>query len=203
MGFGVLLFGYGLYLNTVVPIYTVPVAGILTAFGLRKLKIWNSGFRGAFYTNFAVILFGLVAAGLAAAHAAGADVSETLFSVFESALYLLVSLYHFYLGSGIVSLSGEVGLSRLSGRAFFFRTIACIYWFLFALFALDLGGILAPVAKPLLIAMVTVGFVVSLVGLAVLFSCYTDIGMPEDNGAKDKTDSLSDPNRKNGEDKRK
>ena len=42
MGFGFLLFGYALYLNTIVPVYTIPVSGIVMALGLRKLKIWKT-----------------------------------------------------------------------------------------------------------------------------------------------------------------
>jgi len=191
MGFGILLFGYVLYLNSVIPVYTIPAAGIVMAFGLHKLKVWNSGFRGAAYSNLAVVLFGLFAAGLAGAKVAGAELSDTLSSVVSAVLCLLVALFHFYLGSGMVSLTQEVGLSRLRGRAFFFRTIACIYWFLYAFLNLDLGEKLDPIVARMFVPMVVVGFIVALVGFAVLFACYTDIGMPDEGSAPEKPDFLT------------
>ena len=109
MGFGFLLFGYALYLNTIIPVYTIPVAGIVMAFGLRKLKIWNSGFRGAARANVAVILFGLFAVGISVAIRVGAPISDTLSAATAATLSLLVMLYHFFLGSGMVSLAREVG----------------------------------------------------------------------------------------------
>ena len=202
MGFGILLFGYVLYLNTIVPVYTLPAAGIVMAFGLRKLKIWNSGFRGAAYANLAVIAVGLVAVGLRVAILAGAPISDTLFAAVLAGLSLLVMLFHFYLGSGIVSLSREVGLPRLRSRAFFFRTAACIYWTLYAFLNLDLGEKLEPVLARLFVPMVVVGFVVSLVGFAVLFSCYTDIGMPDEKNAPEKPGFLARMKQKNGEDRK-
>ena len=202
MGFGVLLFGYFLYLNTIIPVYTVPAAGIVMAFGLHKLKVWNSGFRGAAYANLAVVLFGCFAAGLAVANVAGGKVPALLSAAASAGLCLLVALFHFYLGSGIVSLSREVGLPRLRSRAFFFRTAACIYWTLYAFLNLDLGEKLEPVLARLFVPMVVVGFVVSLVGFAVLFSCYTDIGMPDEKNAPEKPGLLARMKQKNGEDRK-
>ena len=186
MGFGFLLFGYALYLNTIVPIYTVPAAGIAMAFGLRKLKIWNSGFRGAAVSNLAVIVVGLVAAGFGIAAVAGAGVPDLLSSALSAGLSLLVTLFHFYFGSGLISLAKEVGLPSLQGRAFFFRTAACIYWLLYAFLNLDLGDKLAPILARLFVPMVVVGFVVAVIGFAVLFSFYTDVGLPDENDAPKK-----------------
>lgn len=200
MGFGVLLFGYILYLNTIVPVYTIPAAGIVMAFGLHKLKIWNSGFRGAAYVNVAVTLYGFFAAGLAVASVVGAAVPDVLSAAVSAGLCLLVALFHFYLGSGIISLGKEVGLRALQGRAFFFRTAACIYWLLYAFFNLDLGEKLEPFLARLFVPMVVVGFIVSLVGFAVLFSCYTDVGMPDEKSAPEKPGFLARMKQKNGED---
>ena len=77
MGFGVLLIGYVFYLNSILPVYTIPVSAVVMAFGLRKLKIWNSGFRGAWRSNFAVAIFGLFAAGITVAIVLGAKIPET------------------------------------------------------------------------------------------------------------------------------
>ena len=184
MGFGILLIGYVFYLNTVVPVYTIPASAIVCLFGLRKLKIWNSGLRGAFRADLALALFGLVAAGLAGARAAGAPISDLLTSAVSAALCLLVLLFHFYLGSGMISLANEVRLPRLSGRAFFFRTVACIYWFLFAFFNLDLGEKLEPFLARMYVPMVVVGFVVAIIGFAVLFGFYTDIVLPDEGNGK-------------------
>lgn len=203
MGFGILLFGYVLYLNTIVPVYTIPVSGIVMAFGLRKLKVWNSGFRGAAGANTAVVLCGLFAAGLAVARLAGAGIPDTLSAAVSAGLCLLVMLFHFFLGSGIVSLTREVGLPRLCGRAFFFRTLACIYWFLYAFLNLDLGVKAEPILARLFVPMVIVGFVVSLVGFAVLFSCYTDIGLPDENDAPEKPGLLTRMKQKNAEENHK
>ena len=203
MGFGILLFGYVLYLNTIVPVYTLPAAGIVMAFGLRKLKIWNSGFRGAAYANLAVIAVGLVAVGLRVAILAGAPISDTLFAAVLAGLSLLVMLFHFYLGSGMISLAKEVGLPILQGRAFFFRTAACIYWLLYAFLNLDLGDKLDPVLARLFVPMVVVGFVVALIGFAVLFSCYTDVGLPDENNAPEKPGLLAQMKKKNEEEGRK
>ena len=186
MGFGILLVGYAFYLNTILPVYTIPVSAIVMAFGLNKLKIWNSGFRGAWRVNFAVALFGLFAAGLAVAIVCGARIPETLSAAVTAALCLLVMLFHFYLGSGMVSLTQEVGLQHLKSRVFFFRTVTCIYWLLYAFLNLDLGEKLDPVLARLLLPMAVVGFVAALIGLAVLFSCYTDIGMPDEKDAPEK-----------------
>ena len=203
MGFGILLFGYVLYLNTVVPVYTIPVSGIVMAFGLRKLKIWNSGFRGAAYANLAVTAVGLVAAGFGVASVAGAGVPDVLSSAISAGLCLLVALFHFYLGSGMISLAKEVGLPVLRGRAFFFRTAACIYWSLYAFLNLDYGEKLEPVLARLFVPMVVVGFVVALIGFAVLFSCYTDIGLPDENSAPEKPGFLARMKQKNEEENRK
>lgn len=186
MGFGILLFGYALYLNTIVPVYTIPVSAIVMAFGLNKLKIWNSGFRGAWRVNFAVALWGLGAAGLAVAMVCGATVPETLSAAVTAGLCLLVMLFHFYLGSGMVSLTQEVGLPQLKGRVFFFRTVTCIYWLLYAFLNLDLGEKLDPVLARLFVPMAVVGFAAALIGLAVLFSCYTDIGLPDEKDPPEK-----------------
>lgn len=199
MGFGFLLFGYALYLNTIIPVYTIPVAGIVMAFGLRKLKIWNSGFRGAARANVAVILFGLFAVGISVAIRVGAPISDTLSAATAATLSLLVMLYHFFLGSGMVSLAREVGLPRLRGQAFFFRTTSCIFWFLYAFFNLDLGEKLDGFLARLFVPMVIVGFVVALIGFAVLFSCYTDIGMPDENDAPAKPGFLARMKQKNEE----
>ena len=199
MGFGFLLFGYCLYLNTIVPVYTIPAAGIVMALGLRKLKVWNSGFRGAANANIAVTLFGLFAVGLAIASLAGAGVSDTLSAVVSAGLCLLVALFHFYLGSGIVSLAEEVGLLRLRGQAFFFRTIACVYWLLYAFFNLDLGEKFDTILTRMLIPMIVVGFIVAVIGFAVLFACYTDIGMPDEKNAPEKPGFLARMKEKNRE----
>ncbi|MBP5610276.1 MAG: hypothetical protein J6X72_02940 [Clostridia bacterium] len=202
MGFGILLFGYDLYLNTIIPIYTIPVAGIVMAFGLRKLKIWNSGFRGAANVNFAVIVCGLSVIGLRVAILSGASVSDTLTSAASAVLFLTVTLFHFFLGSGMVSLAREVGLSRLRSQAFFFRTVSCIFWFLYAFFNLDLGEKLDAFLVRLVVPMVVVGFVVGLVGFAVLFSCYTDIGMPDEKYAPVKPGFFARLKQKNEEEKK-
>ena len=202
MGFGILLIGYAFYLNTIIPVYTIPVSAIVMAFGLNKLKIWNSGFRGAWRVNFAVALWGLGAAGLAVAIVCGVAIPETLSAAVTAGLCLLVMLFHFYLGSGMVSLTQEVGLPRLKGRVFFFRTVTCIYWFLYAFLNLDLGEKLDPVVARLLIPMVVVGFVAALIGIAVLFSCYTDIGMPDEKDPPDKKGFFSRKNTKQTEEER-
>ena len=180
MGFGILLIGYVFFLNTIVPVYTIPVSALVCLFGLRKLKVWNSGIRGAFRVDLLLIVYGLVAAGLAGANAAGATIPDLLTSAVSAGLCLLVLLFHFYLGSGMISLSNEVGLPRLSGRAFFFRTVACIYWLLYAFFNLDLGEKLDRFLARMFVPMTVVGFVVALIGFAVLFSCYTDIVLPDE-----------------------
>ena len=199
MGFGVLLVGYVLYLNTIFPIYTIPVSALIMLFGLRKLRVWNSGFRGAWHSNFAVLFFGLFAVGLSVAMTLGASVPDTLSAAVAAGICLLVLLFHFFLGSGMIQLAREVGLIRLRGRAFFFRTASCIYWFLYAFFNLDLGETLDPILARLFVPMVVVGFVVALIGIAVLFSCYTDIGMPDEKAAPDKPGFFGRLNRKNGE----
>lgn len=203
MGFGVLLVGYAFYLNTILPVYTIPVSAIVMAFGLAKLKIWNSGFRGAWRVNFAVALWGLFAAGLAVAIVCGASVPETLTAVVTAVLCLLVMLFHFYLGSGMVSLTQEVGLPYLKGRVFFFRTVTCIYWLLYAFLNLDLGEKLDPILARLLLPMAVVGFVAALIGIAVLFSCYTDIGMPDEKDPPEKKGFFSRMKEKKEEEERK
>lgn len=180
MGFGILLIGYVFYLNTVIPVYTIPASALVCLFGLRKLKVWNGGFRGAFRVDIPLVLYGLVAAGLAGANAAGAAIPDLLTSAVSAGLCLLVLLFHFYLGSGMISLANEVGLPRLAGRAFFFRTVACIYWLLYAFFNLDLGEKLEPFLARMFVPMVVVGFVAAIIGFAVLFSFYTDIGLPDE-----------------------
>jgi len=186
MGFGILLFGYALYLNTIVPVYTIPVSAVVMAFGLRKLKVWNNGFLGAWRVNFAVALWGFCAAGLAVAIVCGVTIPETLSAAVTAGLCLLVMLFHFYLGSGMISLTQEVGLPYLKSRVFFFRTVTCIYWLLYAVLNLDLGEKLDPVVARLFVPMAVVGFVAALIGLAVLFSCYTDIGMPDEKDPPEK-----------------
>ncbi|MBO4284017.1 MAG: hypothetical protein J5958_05260 [Clostridia bacterium] len=203
MGFGFLLFGYALYLNTIVPVYTIPVSGIVMALGLRKLKIWNSGFRGAAYANLVVTAVGLIAAGFGVAAVAGAGVPDVLSSALSAGLSLLVMLFHFYLGSGMISLAKEVGLPSLQGRAFFFRTAACIYWLLYAFLNLDLGGKLDPVLARLFVPMVVVGFVVAVIGFAVLFSFYTDVGLPDENDAPEKPGFFARMKQRNEEENRK
>ncbi|MBO6020442.1 MAG: hypothetical protein J6P88_04560, partial [Clostridia bacterium] len=79
---------------------------------------------------------------------------------------------------------------------------ACVFWLFFAFFNLDLGDLFVSIAKPLFVAMVVVGFVVSLVGFAVLFSCYTDIGMPDEKNAPEKPGLLARMKQKNGEDRK-
>lgn len=199
MGFGLLLIGYVFYLNTVIPVYTIPVSALVMAFGLRKLKVWNSGLRGAWRTDLATLVYGLAAAGLAGALAAGANISDTLSSIVSAGLCLLVLLFHFYLGSGLIQLTQEVGLFRLRGRALFFRTSACIYWLLYAFFNLDLGEKLDPVVARLFIPMVIVGLVVAVIGISVFFSCYTDIGMPDEQDAPEKPGFFARWKRKNKE----
>ena len=198
MGFGFLLF-----LKTIVPVYTIPVSGIVMALGLRKLKIWNSGFRGAAYANLVVTAVGLIAAGFGVAAVAGAGVPDVLSSALSAGLSLLVMLFHFYLGSGMISLAKEVGLPSLQGRAFIFRTAACIYWLLYAFLNLDLGGKLDPVLARLFVPMVVVGFVVAVIGFAVLFSFYTDVGLPDENDAPEKPGFFARMKQRNEEENRK
>lgn len=202
MGFGVLLIGYVFYLNSILPVYTIPVSAVVMAFGLRKLKIWNSGFRGAWRSNFAVAIWGLFAAGITVAIVLGAQIPETLSAAVTAGLYLLVMLFHFYLGSGMVSLTQEVGLPSLKGRVFFFRTVTCIYWLLYAFLNLDLGEKLDPVLARLLLPMAVVGFVAALIGIAVLFSCYTDIGMPDEKDPPEKKGLFSRMKEKKTEEER-
>lgn len=202
MGFGILLIGYVFYLNSILPVYTIPVSAVVMAFGLRKLKIWNSGFRGAWRSNFAVAIFGLFAAGITVAIVLGAKIPETLSAAVTAGLYLLVMLFHFYLGSGMVSLTQEVGLPSLKGRVFFFRTVTCIYWLLYAFLNLDLGEKLDPVLARLLLPMAVVGFVAALIGIAVLFSCYTDIGMPDEKDPPEKKGLFSRMKEKKTEEER-
>ena len=199
MGFGLLLIGYAFYLNTIIPVYTIPVSALVMAFGLRKLKVWNSGLRGAWRTDLFVLVYGLAAAGIAGAIAAGAKIPDTLSSVVSAGLCLLVLLFHFYLGSGVIQLTQEVGLFRLRSRALFFRTSACIYWFLYAFLNLDLGETLNPFIVRLFIPMVVVGFVVAIIGFSVIFSCYTDIGLPDEQTAPEKPGFLTKWKQKNEE----
>ena len=199
MGFGLLLIGYVFYLNTVIPVYTIPLSALVMAFGLRKLKVWNSGLRGAWRTDLATLVYGLAAAGLAGAIAAGVKIPETLSSIVSAGLCLLVLLFHFYLGSGVIQLTQEVGLLRLRGRTLFFRTSACIYWLLYAFFNLDLGKKLEPVVARLFIPMAVVGLVVAIIGISVIFSCYTDIGLPDEQYVPEKPGLIDEWKRKNEE----
>ena len=199
MGFGLLLIGYVFYLNTIIPVYSIPVSALVMAFGLRKLRVWNSGLRGAWRTDLATLVYGLAAAGLAGAIAAGVKIPDTLSSVVSAGLCLLVLLFHFYLGSGVIQLTQEVGLIRLRGRALFFRTSACIYWFLYAFLNLDLGEKLDTFVARLFIPMVIVGLVVAIVGISVIFSCYTDIGLPDEMNAPEKPGFIAKWKRKNEE----
>ena len=203
MGFGVLLIGTFFFLNTVVPVYTIPVSAIVCLFGLRKLRVWNSGFSGAFRVDLVLIVYGLASAGLAIANAAGATIPDLLSAAVSAGLCLLVLLFHFYLGSGMISLANEVRLPKLAGRAFFFRTIACLYWLLYAFLNLDLGEKLDPIVARMFIPMVVVGFVVAIIGFAVLFSFYTDIGLPDEGKETEKPGFFARMKQKSQEEERK
>ena len=193
MGFGFVFVGYLLCLNTVLPVYTMPVTALVAALGLRKLRVWNAAFKRAFAIGFAV-----AALGVAAAVVRNLPVPDTLIAVLFSALWLSVCLWQFFLFSGIYSLASEVGLPRLRARALFAEVIATFYWFLYAFLELDTGETLAPIVARFLLPMIVVGLVVAIVGLVVLFNCYTDIGMPDEKDKPEKPGLFSRLNRKNG-----
>ncbi|MBQ4071280.1 MAG: hypothetical protein IJD51_02550 [Clostridia bacterium] len=182
MGFGILFFGYFLFLNLTSPAYTDLLAGLILLLALYKLTPVNKFFRMGAVGAGIFSAFGIFELFCEFADVFGLDMSEAV-SYIYAPRSLLVAVISILILTGIEDVAREVGADATLGRVRLSKPITYTVLPLHAILEFPSVGSLIPSAYALaiisLVAELAV-FVVIILNILTIYSAYMHICMPED-----------------------
>ena len=182
MGFGILFIGYLFLLNLSFFAYTDILAGALMLLALEKLKVWNKGFKSAFFAAIPFLLIGIFEFSIKILVMFSAQIAPSVSIIVESLRMLSLCPLHVCLLIGCKQITKEVGLEKMESRAMTLLPFAPLFY-----------GSQCFMAIPSLFKnaneenLLTVRFILLLATLAFLFTtlrfiykCYAKICLPSD-----------------------
>ena len=183
MGFGTVFVGYFLLLNIGYYGFTDIIAALIMMLGLYKLSGINRPFHLGFFASGVFAAFGLFELVVRSTEILGLNLLPASLALFIPVFrYVIISTLTALILLGIREVAREVGLPTLAARA---RVS------LYLTFALYLICLLmeTPIARYFPSALIAVCIFLSVFGtaalvifnLTLLFSCYREIGMPNEN----------------------
>ena len=182
MGFGILFIGYFLLFPACFNFfYTLFPAVILLAYATRKLARVNIRFHQSFITLFPLFAVTLTAVILRQV----LPVGHLLPDIADTAVLLLLLCFSFLLLTGIDWVSLEVGLTDLRARAVRNRLFLFLYYIpasaltLLPVFPVSENEQTAAMFAGLQAVFILMGFVLMVLNLWLIYSCYAQICMPD------------------------
>lgn len=187
MGFGTLFIGYFLLLNIVYPGFTNLIAALIMLLGLYKLRSINKPFRIAFYIciGFAVFSAGdLVYSALTLFTESLSD--ETAIAYLSFFRHFIIAMLTLSMLNGIGEVAREVSLEKIPKRSYYLTVATTVLYVLNMVMDLPvLSSLFAPQVTVVLYAIAIFGtFLVIILNLYVIYTCYARIGMPGENNAR-------------------
>ena len=182
MGFGILFIGYLFLLNISFFGYTDILAGALMLLALEKLKVWNKGFKAAFFAAIPFVLIGIFEFVLKLLGMFSAEISPSFAVSAEAIRMLSLCPLHICLLFGCKQITKEVGLEKMESRAMMLLPLVPLIFVGQSLLAIP--ALFKNVNEQNLL---TVRFILLLATLVFLFTmlsfiykCYARICLPSD-----------------------
>ena len=187
MGFGILFFGYLLFLDFAYYTYTDAIAAVICWYALYKLSMVNRGFKLASYFSAAMTAFGIYELVLSVVDAVGMLGDMTLvYSVSASVRYTLIGILTLCMLIGMRDVANEVGLGVIAERC---KRLGYTTVGVYALnILLEVGGLdrLIDITVIAYIAVLTIFATLVLISLNLsqIYACYAKICMPGQDDKK-------------------
>ena len=182
MGFGILFIGYLFLLNLSFFAYTDILAGALMLLALEKLKVWNKGFKAAFFASIPFLLIGIFEFSLKILVMFSAQIAPAISVTCEALRMLSLCPLHIFLFIGCKQITKEVGLEKMESRAMTLLPFAPLFYGSQCFLAIP--SLFKNVSDENLL---TVRFILLLATLVFLFTtlrfiygCYAKICLPSD-----------------------
>ena len=185
MGFGTLFVGYFLLFN--IPYFgmTDIIAATVMMLGLSKLQSVNKYFKAAYYTSMVFAVYSLPELAFFTLDLFKIYSPDGLTAYLRVGECIITAALTFLVLKGIYSISREVELEKVPGRAKFMSYFCFVTYGLWIISSISpvtklLGGI-APIIY--LLAIISLLLLVA-VNLTLIYSCYMRICMPDDRKKK-------------------
>lgn len=181
MGFGILFFGYCLFLNFAYYSYTDAIAAVICWYALTKLSTVNRGFKIAGYTAGVLCAFGVYELSVSVLDSLALIGDATLlYSVSATVRYALIAIMTVFMLTGQKDVAGEVGLSLIRERChrLTFTTIA-----VYSLnILLEIGELVSIIDRTVILYVALAAIIATLLlvifNLSQIHACYAKICMP-------------------------
>ena len=181
MGFGVLFFGYFLFINFAYYTYTDAIAAVLVWYAMTKLSGINKGFRNGSYFAAVLTVFGVGELAVSIFDAFGMlGDSTVIYSAMASVRYLLIGLTTILMLIGMREVAREVGLAVIAERT---RRLTYTTAVVYAMnMLLEVGDIVKIIDIRILLYISVMMLFATLVlvcfNLSQIYACYAHICMP-------------------------
>ena len=179
MGLGLLLLGYLLCINLLNVYFMVP-STVLMYLGLKKMAYIHPAFETARYVLFPLFVLGLLGTSLPIAGLLGWDIpsADLVGTIIYNLVNLLMPFYLYWLFCGIRHLTDEVGLPKLTVRAWRNQWFSLFYYVPALLLGLPFWEDSVFIRLSTLFAL-AVGFVIFYMNAHLLHDCFRSIEIPE------------------------
>ena len=189
MGFGILFFGYFLFINFAYYTYTDAIAACLVWYALTKLSTVNKNFKIGSYFAAVFTVFGIAELALWAVDSFGLlSLDTVVYSVMATVRYLLIALCSMLTLLGMRDVASEVGLPVIAERCKRLSvTTVIVYAFNILLEVGALGAIFGIKAMVYVsVAMLFATLIILSFNLSQIYSCYAKICMPGQDEQKER-----------------
>ncbi|MBQ2718490.1 MAG: hypothetical protein IJF73_00295 [Clostridia bacterium] len=184
MGFGILVFGYLINLNTLVyPGFTKILGYLVMLLATTRLAVYNRPLRSAHHLLIptAVLGGGYLLLEMARLFSLlPKNEEELLFRLIPLALYALELVFFYLLFRGLQALAAETEVRLLEVQAFRNRIFTTVYYVLFLAGQFNYGESSAVFLVRYNIVVLLLGIVIGFLNLKMIYNFYMWICLPED-----------------------